>query len=94
MTDFCLCAHQKEQLDAKQSLTVARSAVPLAELLIVNWSVNWFACVVEHSTTCCGPSLRHRSAALALLVVRTPPSSELHKNPVLRIGLGFGPQSW
>jgi len=55
MTDFCLCAHQKEQLDAKQSLTVARSAVPLAELLIVNWSVNWFACVVEHSTTCWGP---------------------------------------
>jgi len=33
------------KLDARQSLTVALSAISVAALLIsANWSVNWFAC--------------------------------------------------
>jgi len=62
-----------------QNLSVAHPAMFSRLLSIANCSVNWFACAKRKRSTCTS--------------CRMPSSSESHANPIMWIGLGFGPQN-
>ena len=69
----------RHTIDARQSLHCSPPGYPPSRLLIiVNWSVNWFACIQRSTCT----------------FSRTSPSCKSHANPFLWIGLGFHPQNW
>jgi len=67
------------ELDARQKPDCSPPGYPHSRLLvIVSWSVNWFACVHPSTFTSC----------------RTPPSTEWHANPILCIEADNTNKNW